>query len=96
MPCHMPGLSAGFRKVWRPIAGPGAQLLVGVEVPPFCKLGSRLLPNSLSAVTHASAASKGMGGSFLVMVIKTVRTLVPGSRNVSASRSSQLSANGRS
>jgi hypothetical protein len=32
----------------------------------------------------------------LVMVIKTVRTLVPCSRNVSAGSSSQLSANGRS
>lgn len=62
----------------------------------FGKLGSRLLPNSLNAATHASAASKGMGGSFLVMVIKTVCTLVPCSRNVSAGSSSQLSASGRS
>ena len=36
------------------------------------------------------------GVSFLVIDIKTVRTLVPCSRKVSSSSSSQLSANGRS
>ena len=87
----------GFRAGWGPIAGPGASLLVGVEGPTvpvghgakpradYCKLGSGLLPNSLSAVTHASVASKGARLSFIVMVIKTVRTLVPCSWKLLAS-----------